>query len=110
MVRAQIHIINCCSFPKLYEIKEIGTAQPSFVARQLVAIAAERTPTQDDIDDVRGAASTMSVLRLSALTDWQTFFSECCCSPTSAEMIGPTYWTNRWNANTLKSIDWLCTK
>ena len=39
--------------------QEDGTAQPSFVATHLAALAAEGTTTQDDIDDIRGSAGTI---------------------------------------------------
>jgi hypothetical protein len=41
--------------------QENGTAQPSFVASHLAALAAEQISTQDDIDDIRGAAGTIYV-------------------------------------------------
>ena len=39
--------------------QEDGTAQPSFVATHLAALAAEGTTTQDDIDDIKGSAGTI---------------------------------------------------
>ena len=50
------HVVRSLTCMK---IEENGTAQPSFVASHLAALAADGAPTQDDIDDVRGAAGTI---------------------------------------------------
>jgi hypothetical protein len=39
--------------------QEDGTAKPSFVATHLSELASEGKATQDDIDDIRGAAGTI---------------------------------------------------